>query len=94
MHVERAPPPRRSPGPARWPNSEVYPWPPSEVPIRTGASWCTAQVISRVKAGTKWMLRARTPNAQVIAIAPEPPVAVTNHVPERRRDRDGETEDG
>ncbi len=29
-------------GPARWPGSEVYPWPPSEVPNRTDASWCTA----------------------------------------------------
>ena len=37
-------------GAARWPSSEVYPWPPPEVPNRTGASWCTAQVAARVEA--------------------------------------------
>jgi len=42
MHVERAPPPRRSAGAARWPSSEVYPRPALEVPYRTDASWCTA----------------------------------------------------
>ena len=28
--------------PAGWPSAGVYPWPPSEVPNRTDASWCTA----------------------------------------------------
>ena len=32
MHVERAPPPRRPAGAARWPSSEVYPWPPGRFP--------------------------------------------------------------
>src|SRR5262249_46383568 len=40
MHVET----RLAAMTIRWPSSEAYPWPPTDVPSRIDANWCTAHL--------------------------------------------------